>query len=72
MTRTKRKLTEDSQRHAASSHLPAGLMGDGALVGATVLRGGFEDNEGVDDVVRKGLFSVNGLHSLREEKNKPL
>lgn len=47
-------------------------MGDGALVGAAVLRGGFEDNEGVDDVVRKGLFSVNGLHSLREEKNKPL
>lgn len=68
MMRTKRKLTEDSQRHAASSHLPADLMGDGALVGAAVLRGGFDDKEGVDDVVMKGLSRVNGFRSLREEK----
>lgn len=60
-------LTEDSQNHAAGSHLPADLMGHGALVGTAVLWRSFHDKESVDDLVGKDVLGVNGLHRLQEE-----
>lgn len=61
---TRQRLTEDGDSHAADSDLSADFVGDGALVGAAVLRGGLWDTEGVDDPVRKSLFHLNCTHSL--------
>lgn len=58
------RLTEDGDSRYADSDLSADFVGDGALVGAAVLRGGLWDTEGVDDPVRKGLFHLNCVHSL--------
>lgn len=64
------RLTKDSNSHAADSDLSADFMGDGALIGATVLRGGLWDTEGVDDPVRKTLLPLNSIQSLEACKNK--
>lgn len=58
------RLTEDGHGDAADPDLSTELMGDGTLVGAAVLRGGFREAEGVDDPVGKTLFHLDCMHSL--------
>lgn len=61
------RLTKDGDGRPAGSDRSAHDVGDGALIGAAVLRGGSWDAEDVDDPIRKSLFHLNRLHSLRTE-----
>lgn len=63
------RLTKDGHSDAADSDLSTTLVGDGTLVGAAVLRGGFREAKGVDDPVGKTLFHLDCMHSLWEERN---
>lgn len=58
------ELTEDGHGDTAGSDLSADFVGDGALVGAAILSGGFLEAECVDNLVRKNLLHLSCIHSL--------